>query len=122
MRKTILTGILAASLIAGGGIGIISAQAKDNPDTAGKAKQAQGMDMNQMREMMKSGNMGNMQNMMEQGNMGDMQEMMKDGVMNFGQMKPYMKQMHPDLTDQQLEEHYKSMHGTGGSENSKNFQ
>lgn len=110
MRKTFLTGMLAASLIAGGGIGIISAQAKDNPDNAGKAKQAQGMDMNQMSEMMESGNMG------------DMQNKMKDGVMNFGQMKPYMKEMHPDLTNQQLEEHYKSMHDTGGSENSKNFQ
>lgn len=42
--------------------------------------------------------------------------------MNFGQMKEHMLNMHPDLSVQQLEEHYKNMYGTGGSENSKNFQ
>jgi hypothetical protein len=52
----------------------------------------------------------------------NMEEMMNGKNMNFGKMKEHLKNMHPDLSVQQLEEHYKSMHGTGGSENSKNFQ
>lgn len=122
MKKTLVTGILAAALIAGGGTGYYIAAAKENPDISGKAKQEQAMDVNQMNEMMKSdngdmkammesGNMGDMETMMESGNMEDMQKMMDNGVMNFEQMKSHIKEMHPDLdlTEKQLEEHYKSM-------------
>ncbi|MGM0900880.1 MAG: hypothetical protein ACQEXB_07235 [Bacillota bacterium] len=41
---------------------------------------------------------------------------------NFGQMKQHIEEMHPDLTNKEVVEHYKNMHGTGGSSKSKNFQ
>jgi hypothetical protein len=62
MKKTFVTGILAAALIVGGGTGIMVAAAKENPDNSAKVKQEQGMN-----EMMKSGNMGDMQQMMKSG-------------------------------------------------------
>lgn len=37
-----------------------------------------------------------------------------DGKVNFGQMLPFMKQMHPDLSTEQLQDMYQSCHGTGG--------
>ena len=45
-----------------------------------------------------------------------------EGNFNFGQMLPYMKQMHPDLTNEQLQDMYESCHGTGGSGASQNFE
>lgn len=46
---------------------------------------------------------------------------MKESVGNFGQMKSHMSDMHPELNNQELREHYKAMHGTGGSSRSTNF-
>jgi len=46
----------------------------------------------------------------------------EDGILNFGQMLPHMQQKHPDMTTEQLNEMYKSCHGTGGAEKSSNFQ
>lgn len=54
--------------------------------------------------------------------MEQMHDMMGTGHMNFGQMKPFMQKMHPDLNTSQLRELYKEMHGTGGSSHSKNFE
>jgi hypothetical protein len=108
MKKIIISGALAAALIVGGGTGAYMAYAKEGNTISEVPMQQQGM--NQMMEKMQSGDMG------------DMSKMMEDGKMNFGQMKPYMEKMHPDLSTQQLEEHYKSMHGTGGASNSENFQ
>lgn len=106
MKKTIVTGILAAALITGGtGIYMTTALAKENPGTL--MQQHQGMDMEQMNDMMNSGNI---------------EELMESENMNFGQMKPYMKKMHSDLSNQQLQEHYKEMHGTGGSDKSNYFK
>lgn len=109
MKKTFVTGVLAAALIATGGTGIYIASAKENPASPAAFMQQQGIDVNQMTEMM------------ETGNIEDMQKFMNDQNVNFGQMKPYMKQMHPDLSNQELEELYKGMHATGGAANSKNF-
>lgn len=47
---------------------------------------------------------------------------MEDGIINFGQMKSHMNEMHPDLNTQQRRELYKSMHETGGSSRSKDFR
>lgn len=44
------------------------------------------------------------------------------GTFNFGQMLPFMQQMHPNLSEQQLKDMYESCHGTGGAAPSKNFQ
>jgi hypothetical protein len=102
MKKKLTAGVLAGVLIAGGGLGFYRASAEE-PNT-GENPVKQEMEVNGMMES------------------GDMQEMMQGHKMNFGQMKPHMKDMHPELTDKQMEEHYKSMHGTGGAADSKNFQ
>lgn len=121
MKKTFVTGILAAALIVGGGTGVYIASAKEKTVDMGTFMEQQGFDFNQMKEMMNSGNFEAMQNVMENINWKEMQKFMEEGNINFGQMKPYMKEMHPNLSDQQLEELYKDMHGTGGSFNSNNF-
>lgn len=109
MNKFIITGALAAALIASGGTGLYFASAKENPKSPEAFMEEQGI------------NFGEMNEMMESGNFEEMQQFMNEQNMNFGQMKPYMKEMHPELGDQELEQMYKGMHGTGGSENSRNF-
>lgn len=91
MKKTIMSGVLTAVLIVGGGT---AASAQD----AETAMQHEGMTMEQMHEMMGTDHM------------------------NFGQMKPFMQKMHPDLNTSELRVLYKEMHGTGGSSHSKNFE
>ncbi|MBT2758805.1 hypothetical protein J7E71_23320 [Mesobacillus foraminis] len=102
MNKKLVTGMLAAVLIAGGGFGYYQVSAAESVKTDGI-----GMNMSEMIGMMES---------------GDMEQMMKEHKMNFGQMKSHMKEMHPEFTNKQLEEHCKSMHGAGKSSSSKQFQ
>ena len=109
MKKLIVTGTLAAALIAGGGTGAYMAYAKGN-DSSPAAYMQQGVNAEQMSNTFDSKDIQDMQNLMDNGNV------------NFGQMKPYMQKMHPDLSNQQLEDMYKGMNGTGGSSNSANFQ
>jgi Ethanolamine utilization protein EutJ (predicted chaperonin) len=110
MKKLIISGAFATALIVGGGTGVYMAYAKENTVSPVAIMQQQGMNMEQM------------SNSRQTENFEEMQQFMKDGNVNFGQMKPYMKQMHPDLSDKQLEAMYKRMHGTGGACNSKNFE
>lgn len=37
-----------------------------------------------------------------------------EGLLNFGQMKPHMEEMHPDLSTQELKQMYDSCHAEGG--------
>lgn len=37
-----------------------------------------------------------------------------NGLFNFGQMKPYMEEMHPDFSTDELKGMYDSCHGEGG--------
>lgn len=37
-----------------------------------------------------------------------------EGLLNFGQMKPYIEKMHPDLTTQEQKEMFDACHGEGG--------
>jgi hypothetical protein len=37
-----------------------------------------------------------------------------EGLLNFGQMKPYIEEMHPDLTTQEQKEMFDACHGEGG--------
>ena len=37
-----------------------------------------------------------------------------NGLLNFGQMKPYIEEMHPDLTTEEQKEMFDSCHGEGG--------
>jgi len=43
------------------------------------------------------------------------QELFKDGIPSFNEMLPFMKEMHPNLSDQQLEDMYQSCHGKDGN-------
>ncbi|WP_312098674.1 hypothetical protein [Niallia sp.] len=119
----IINGILAASLAFTGGTGLALFSDKDTPNQ-NTVIQEQSGNYDQMVEMMESGDVGSMQKYMEEGNMNsdEMQKLMEEGNMNFGQMKPYMSEMHPNLDNQQHEEMYKGMHGTGGSSQSSNFR
>ncbi|MGN7300408.1 hypothetical protein [Ferdinandcohnia sp. SAFN-114] len=147
----IINGILAATLAFTGGTGLALFSDKDTPNQ-NTVIQEQSGNYDQMVEMMESGDVGSMQKYMEEGNMNfddmqkymevgnmnfddmqkymeegnmnsdEMQKLMEEGNMNFGQMKPYMSEMHPNLDNQQLEEMYKGMHGTGGSSQSSNFK
>lgn len=37
-----------------------------------------------------------------------------EGLLNFGQMKPYIEEMHPDLSTQEQKEMFDNCHGEGG--------
>ena len=37
-----------------------------------------------------------------------------EGLVNFGQMKPFMEEMHPDFSTKELKEMYDSCHENGG--------
>lgn len=123
MKKTILIGALAAAFIVTGGTGLYIASAKDTPVNQASMMQELGIDYDQMANMMGTGNLDDMQNYMEeQGvDLDEMKKFMEDGNINFGQMKPLMSKMHPNLDNKELEEMYKSMHGTGGASQSSNF-
>ena len=41
-----------------------------------------------------------------------------NGLLNFGQMKPFMEKMHPDLSTEELKDMYNACHGEGGMMNS----
>ena len=38
-----------------------------------------------------------------------------EGPLPFGQMKPYMEKMHPDLSTKELKDMYNSCHGSNGN-------
>lgn len=135
MKKVLATGALAAALIIGGGTGVYMVYAKGNvSNSITSMMQHQGVNVKQMSEMMNSGNptqMTEMMNsvepkqmkeMMKSGDAKEMQQLMKDKNITFDQMKPFMQKMHPDLSDQQLEDLYNSMHGTGGACSSQKGQ
>lgn len=136
IKKTIITGALAAALIAAGGTGLYMASAKENAVNPAEFMKEQGIDFKNMANIMGDGNFGNMQEFMgeqgitideinqmrKSGDFEDMQKFMDDQNINFGQMQQYMQEMHPDLSTKDLEDMYKGMHGTGGASNSQNFQ
>jgi len=133
----IINGILAATLALTGGAGLSLFSEKDT-QKQNTVIQEQGVNFDQMVDGMESGDFGSMQKFMGEGNVDfdemqkfmeegnvnfdEMQKYMEEGNMNFGQMKPYMSEMHPNLDNQQLEEMYKGMQGTGGSSQSSNYR
>lgn len=44
----------------------------------------------------------------------------ENGLVNFESMLPFMKEMHPDLDNQELEEMYQACHGTAEEQNAQN--
>lgn len=41
-------------------------------------------------------------------------QLFENGIPSFNEMLPFMKEMHPNWSDKQLEDMYKSCHGEGG--------
>ena len=133
----ILNGILAATLAFTGGAGLTLFSDKDTPNQ-NTVIQEQDVIYDQMVDMVGTGDFESMQKFMEEGNVNfdemqkfmeegnvnldEMQKFMEESNVNFGQMKPYMSEMHPNLDNQELEEMYKGMHGTGGASQSSNFR
>lgn len=120
----ILNGILAATVAFTGGAGLTTLFSEEDAPNQNTVIQEQDVRYDQMVDVMGTGDFESMQKFMEEGNVNfdEMQKFMEEGNVNFGQMKPYMSEMHPNLDNQELEELYKSMHGTGGASQSSNFR
>ena len=120
----ILNGILAATLAFTGGAGLTTLFSEEDAPNQNTVIQGQDVRYDQMVDVMGTGDFESMQKFMEEGNVNfdEMQKFMEEGNVNFGQMKPYMSEMHPNLDNQELEEMYKGMHGTGGASQSSNFR
>ncbi|GGF27763.1 hypothetical protein GCM10010954_28600 [Halobacillus andaensis] len=56
--------------------------------------------------------------------MSEMHQEMIDsnGEMNFGQVKKFMSDMHPEWSNEDMKQMYQSVHGTNGAAPSKNFE
>lgn len=109
MNKNVVAGLIAVGLIISGGTGLYAAYAKENASPAASMS-PQMMGTPQMTQMMNSTNIDAMQKMMQNKNV------------TFEQMLPYMKKMHPGLSDEQLKALYNQMHGMNGSTNCSNVQ
>lgn len=104
----LVSGLLSGVLAVTGGLGI-SLFSEEDTTNQEAVIQEQVMDVDQMRDLM------------DTDEFEDMELRIEDGIINFGQMKSHMNEMHPELNTQQLRELYKNMHGTGGSSQSTNF-
>jgi hypothetical protein len=104
MRKNLLTGLIAVGLIAAGGTGFAMAKVQQKTQDPVYFMQEQGMGQGQMTQMMNTTNQSNTST-----NKSD-QELNNA----FEQMLPYMKEMHPNLTDDQLKALFEQMHGQNG--------
>lgn len=110
MNKNIVAGLSAAGLIISGGTGLYVAHAKENTTHSAVYMNQQGIGTSQMTQMMNSTNIEEMQKFMQSKNL------------TFDQLLPYMKKIHPGLSDEQLKALYEQMHGTNGSPSCANVQ
>ncbi|MBN9654734.1 hypothetical protein J0K78_10705 [Halobacillus sp. GSS1] len=97
MKKWII-GALSFGIIAAGGVTGVSA--KSSQVEMPQEKNNHMMEMERMHQMMSESN----------------------AVINFGQAKNLMEQIHPEMTIQEIREMYTNMHGTNGAEPSNNFK
>jgi hypothetical protein len=107
MKRMMILGTFAAALIVSGGTGAYMAHAQSTTTSSAHAQHHQGS------------NMGDMMKQVSSEEYKDMQKFMQNENVDFEQMKTFMKKMHPDLNDQQLEALYKKMHGKGGACNTQ---
>ncbi|WP_082235471.1 hypothetical protein [Halobacillus massiliensis] len=98
MRRFIIIGALSFGLVAAVGVTGVSAQSGQMEILHEESMQKMAME-----EMH--------QNMLD-----------SSAVINFGQTKKLMKEMHPEMTTQQIKNMYKQMHGTNGAAPSANFK
>ena len=105
----LISGMLAGVLALSGGLGL-SGIAEEDTTNQETVRAENSIDHHHMSDVM------------DAEDFEDMETLMEDGTINFGQMKTHMDEKHPELTNQQLREHYKEMHGTGGSSQSNDFK
>ncbi len=100
MKKSLAAGLFAVGLMAAGVTGFALTNVKANSqDPAGAM--LRGVGNSQMTQMMKSVNTNAAQKQNDQS--------------TFEQMLPYMKKMHPNLSDEQLKSLYEQMMGPNGA-------
>lgn len=46
----------------------------------------------------------------------------EEGLLNFKKMLPYMQEMHPDFSEQELEDMYNTCHGSDSEQNTQTQQ
>jgi hypothetical protein len=114
MNKNLVAGLFAVGLIITGGTGFYIANAEDNTVDPTAFMQQQGMGMGT--------GTGQMTQMMKSTTTEEMQQLMQSENFTFDQMLPYMKKMHPDLSNEQLKALFENMHGTNGSQACSNGQ
>lgn len=102
MKRNLVAGLFAVGLIVAGGTGYYMAGAKDNSEESRVFMQQQGI----------TGPMTQMMNLTN--NKGE-RPSAKTNENTFEQMLPYMKQAHPNLSDEQLKSLYEEMMGDNGS-------
>jgi len=102
MKKHLVAGVIAAGLMVAGGTGFYLGHANDNSQAA----QA-GNRVGQMTQMMNAGN--------NQGFQPLVQKQGQDQDEVFQKMLPFMKKMHPNLSDKELKSLLESMHGGNGA-------
>lgn len=103
VKKNLLTGLIAVGLITAGGTGFVMAKAQEKTNDPVYFMQ-QNMGQGNMTQMMKTTNTK------------------QDSNNGFEQMLPYMKKMHPNLSDEQLKALYEQMHGQNGACSNANGQ
>jgi hypothetical protein len=107
MKRNLVAGLFAVGLIAAGGTGYYLASGQDNPTSPRVMMQQNGQDNGSMIEMMNSSNVKDDQTSKDNG---------------FKQMLPFMKKMHPNLSEEELKSFYESMHGANGAPSCGNGQ
>lgn len=111
MKKNMIAGIFAAGLIVAGGTGFYLGNAKPNAQL-----QPTAMRNAQVTTMMSTGsaNSKGLQPLVQKNN--------QDQNKTFEQMLPFMKKMHPNLSDAQLKSLFERMHGANGTASCGNAQ
>jgi hypothetical protein len=105
MKKNLAAGLVAVGLIAAGGTGFMMGHAKENTQNPVYYMQQQGVAKGQMTQMMNTTNT----------NTSGAQLLKQNPSISFEEMLPYMKKMHPDLSDAQLKALFEQMHGPNGA-------
>lgn len=101
MKKNVLTALLAVGLITAGATGFAMAKVQEKTQDPVYFMQ-QNLGQGQMTQMMKTTSKSD-------------QQSDQNVNSNFEQMLPYMKKMHPNLSDEQLKALYEQMHGANGA-------
>jgi hypothetical protein len=112
MKKNIAAGVLVAGLIVAGGTGYYLGNAKVHNQV-----QPQTIRTSQVTPMMNTSNVQGLKPLVQKQDQTQNQNPSTDPSQNgtFEQMLPFMKKMHPNLTDDQLKNLYDQMMGANGA-------